>query len=94
MKFENPFGAERIVAAACRWQGEVYSLPAPARHGDVMRHINRHADADAIIVPDDQGFLTSKGRYVNRFEARDIARLGGQAKSPQHPDQLFSEDVW
>lgn len=41
---------------------------------------------------DDQGFLTSKGRYVTRSEAAKIAFEQGQIDKPT--GYLISEDLW
>lgn len=47
---------------------------------------------------DDQGFITSTGRYVNRKEAAIIARDAGQLdpEDKQRPNvvALLSEDIW
>lgn len=40
----------------------------------------------------DQGFLTSKGRYVTREEGAEIALAAGQIERPVRG--LTSEDVW
>jgi hypothetical protein len=86
---------ERIVAAACRSNILILSLPRPARHGDVMWLASRRAIGP--IGPDDQGFLTSEGRFVGRAEAKRIATAAGQiireSGSPGDPD-LYSEDLW
>ena len=39
-----------------------------------------------------QGFLTNKDRFVDRYEAVQIALVSGQIKEPK--ERLFSEDVW
>jgi hypothetical protein len=39
-----------------------------------------------------QGFLTNKDRFVDRYEAAQIALASGQIKEPK--ERLFSEDVW
>lgn len=41
---------------------------------------------------DHQGFLTNKGRFVNRKEAAEIASFQGQVDTPT--TILFSEDLW
>lgn len=88
---------ERIVAAAVQYDGVTFSLPRPARHGQVL-----HCIED--ILPENslphvcQGFLTSEGRFVNRVQAKHLAHM---AKQPQirpenerHGRDLFSEDLW
>ncbi|TPK15216.1 hypothetical protein FJ872_19680 [Mesorhizobium sp. B2-5-9] len=83
---------ERIVAAAVRQYGLTVSLPAPARHGDILKPL--HIASGVLVQPDDQGFLTSTGRFVGRTEAVDVARAAGQIIKPQWPPHLFSEDLW
>lgn len=96
---------ERIVAVAHQWKGLTFSLPAPARHHDVI-----HAMAGANIphearAPDAQGFLTSRGRWVSREEAAAIAEIAQQPLRPielrgsvadkTYPlRRLYSEDLW
>lgn len=42
-----------------------------------------------------QGFLTNKGRFVDRKEALRIALEAKQIEAPQYNDnQLFSEDLY
>lgn len=42
-----------------------------------------------------QGFLTSKGRYVDRHEAWQLAEAAGQILArARHPGTLFSEDLY
>ena len=45
---------------------------------------------------DDQGFFTSKGRYVNRAIAAKIAKKAGQLdpKDKRKVSHLLSEDIW
>jgi len=103
---------ETIVAAAIRvkvpseYRGQVWkggplypeyvtvTAPPPARHATLLHPVAH----DLMIGPDDQGFLTSTGRFVGRREA---LRIVIAAKQPQidHPSrnaggQLFSEDLW
>lgn len=89
----TPAPVETIVAAACRVGHLTTSLPAPKRHGDIMRSIGA-VGFNYIVGPDEQGFLTSTGRFVGRFEAADIAIASKQIKQLAHPPQLYSEDLW
>lgn len=45
---------------------------------------------------DDQGFVTSKGRYVKRDQAARIAKKAGQLKKDDKRKvrHLLSEDIW
>lgn len=103
--------SETIVAAAIRvqvphylrsqvWKGErlypdyvTVTAPPPARHAQLL-----HPIALDTVGPDDQGFLTSAGRFVGRREALRIVEEAGQQQI-DHPSknaggQLFSEDLW
>jgi acetyl/propionyl-CoA carboxylase alpha subunit len=82
----------KIAAAAIKVGDMTVSLPPPARHHDVLRAL-REAGVDADH-PDQQGFLTSEGKFASRFQARAIAKKAGQIlKSTSLPD-LYSEDLW
>lgn len=104
---------ETIVAAAIRvrvsddfrkieWKGKPFypefltiSAPPPMRHGQMMHpfaEIAGHRTA-----PDDQGFLTSTGRFVSREHALKIAVAAGQPlidHPSRCPHRLYSEDLW
>ncbi len=90
---------ETIVAAAILFRLEGHadpravpvavSAPPPARHHNLFALTGRN--------PDDQGFLTSTGRFVGREEALNIAEAAGQPlidHPSRHPKWLFSEDLW
>lgn len=85
---------EKIVAAACRLDGLIYSLPAPARHGHILELFSQHYPAGALCC--EQGFLTSAGRFLDRTVARHMAIDAKQVKdmSVLHSRELFSEDLW
>jgi len=89
-------GTETIAAAALLWDGLVLSLPKPARHHTIMRKmLDLGLEPLAVIQPDDQGFITSAGRFVGREEGCHIAREAGQIQIKTGPaNMLFSEDVW
>ena len=96
---------ETIVAVAHQWMGLTFSLPAPARHHDVI-----HAMANAGLPHearglDAQGFLTNTGRWVTREEAAVVAEkaqqplrpieLRGSVADKAYPlRRLYSEDLW
>lgn len=78
-----------ITHVAIKYDGKVYSLPAPNRHHDVIRMIG------GISGPDVQGFLNDKGYFLNRVQAMIHAKHYGQLKQRHHKgDLLFSEDLW
>lgn len=92
---------ERIERAAIWHRGQVWHVPQPGRHHDVIRMMSRAGyDAGAMVH---QGFYTSHERFVDRKKARKIAEAAGQIKPRMGPDgvpfksehpELFSEDIW
>jgi len=85
---------ESIVAAAIQWEGVTFSLPKPARHGQVL-HSLEDILSDYALTCCCQGFLTSEGRFVNRVQAQHIAWIAGQEpKTTVSERDLYSEDLW
>ncbi len=87
----------KITHVAIRFQGKVWSLPAPNRHHDVIRHIVEQTGVETVDVhDDDQGFLDESGQYLRRAAALISAKLNKQLKNPSQVrcNMLFSEDVW
>lgn len=92
--------AERIVAAAIKMDGVIWTVPAPGRHHDVIRRICEMCPS-VDVVPGDatQGFVTDKDRFVDRTAAAILAILANQVKkdvrlSDLRGRQLYSEDLW
>lgn len=88
---------ETIVAAAV-FHGCTISLPPPARHHTVLQAMYLEMGIDTTKVhPVNQGFLTSKGRFVNRTEGYYIAwrekQILHKTGSKDVPT-LYSEDMW
>lgn len=92
-KVKNP--SERIIAAAI-YHGATISLPPPARHHTILESMHLTMGIDVKKVgPENQGFLTSKGRFVNRVEAYHIAwRESQMIRQTGSAPELFSEDLW
>jgi hypothetical protein len=87
----------KITHVAIKFQGITYSLPAPNRHHDVIRHIIETTGVETVNAYDEnQGFLDESGRYLNRTQALGSAMLNNQIKPGVTPKlrKLFSEDVW
>lgn len=88
----------KITHVAIRFEGVTYSLPAPNRHHDVIRHIAETTGAATVDAHgDDQGFLDESGRYLNRKQALISAELNDQLKENSLGEklgELYSEDVW
>lgn len=86
----------RITHVAVQYAGRVWSLPAPNRHHDVLRHIARET-GDGIRGSDVQGFLDDAGRFLRRGQAYSLAARNGQLRrlpSGYQGTDLFSEDLW
>ena len=83
-------------------QNDLDQIEIGYRHHDIR---NRFGD-EVSCSPKDQGFYTSKGRFVNRREAMEIAFNCGQVDDPQKAiaatcedsvlmyKDLFSEDLY
>lgn len=94
-----------ITHVAIRFRNQVWALPKPNRHHDVIRLIAEEtADLKGIgniYAPrDDQGFLDHLGRYMSRKQAFFDARACGQlihqerSSSAMKLGELYSEDLW
>lgn len=87
----------KLTHVAIRFEGKVYSLPAPNRHHHVIREIVRQTGVKSVdVAEEDQGFLDEKGMYLNRKQALVSADLFDQIKPGTviRAGRLFSEDVW
>jgi hypothetical protein len=81
---------ELIVSAAIRYKGWIFSVERPGRHGDCINFMHSLG-----LDYTDQGFLTNRGRFVDRKEAADIVTASGQTEPRDNcGGHLFSEDVW
>lgn len=86
----------RIVSVAImiRTENIIVSAPPPARHHDIIYPLY-HTVPQWIIQPDDQGFLTSEGQFVDRKAAWTIAKKANQIKEIKGVEgTLFSEHLW
>lgn len=87
---------ETIVGVASKAYGKLYQLPKPYRHHNLLDLMYREYP-EQMQVADEEGFITSTGRYVNREEAYLIAQQANQILSERHPSglvELYSESVW
>jgi hypothetical protein len=86
-----------ITHVAIRFQGKVWSLPAPNRHHDVILLAWQQTGVKYVDArDDDQGFLIDGETFVRRKPALRIARKAGQLKPGREGTngKLYSEDVW
>ncbi len=84
---------ETIVAAAILHEGEPYSVPPPGRHHHVIRLLDETYPGAGPFV-EEQGFMTSRGRFVGREEGGRIALAAGQTPALRWGVDLYSEDLW
>lgn len=83
---------DRIVAAAIQRDGLCYALPAPARHADILRAI--HVVTGEAPVQGIEGFMTSRGQFLDRKAAARLCLANGQLPAVMSPPELYSEDLW
>ncbi|MEL4073309.1 hypothetical protein WKW50_24575 [Ochrobactrum sp. GPK 3] len=89
-KPEESISEERIVAVAVKLGSLVSTMPPPARHDDLVTGIFR--EMGQTIVSEQEGFLTSKGRFVSKQDARGIA-ISARQIDPNCP-VLVSQHLW
>ena len=82
-----------IVGVTCWLNRDRYDLPAPNRHHNVI-HLLASKGLPGRVKPDDQGFYTDTGEYLDREQAREYALRIGQITKAAHSRDLFSEDLW
>jgi hypothetical protein len=82
---------EYVIKSAILYNNRVY---AGKRHGDIIPVIINETGVNCVNG-EQQGFITSSGRFVNRREAAKIALESGQIRKLRfHEDELFSEDLY
>ena len=67
------------------------------RHADAFYIISQLLDRDEIDKPrTEQGFLTHKGEFLNRYDAMQHAIACGQLPPDADKEckELYSEDLW
>jgi hypothetical protein len=87
----------KITHVAIRFNDVIYSLPAPNRHHDVIRHIVETTGVSYVDARgEDQGFLDETGKYLTRRQALKVAKLNSQLRSdrPIWNNELYSENLW
>lgn len=73
----------------------IFSLPAPARHNDIIRAMVEAGIPPPIGSLYEQGFLDSEGVFAWRTRARAIAEDADQLlPRAGKTNELYSEDVW
>lgn len=72
---------------------------AGKRHNDCISAINYAGHRDEYVKEHVQGFMTTRGRFVTRFQALQLMKRAGRktARNDQdefHGGELFSEDLY
>ncbi len=83
-----------IECAAIHFYGKIYALERPNRHHNVIAFIGEETGWRLCQHDSKQGFLTNRGRFVDRKEAEVIARNCGQVTGELIGSILTSEDMW
>jgi hypothetical protein len=86
-----------ITHVAIRFGCNIWSLPPPNRHHDVIWLIAQQLGLGHVQPrEDDQGFLVDGEQYARRAPALRIAKRCGQLKPGRTgvSGKLYSEDVW
>lgn len=87
-------GPTRISVAAIRFAGVIYALPRPGRHHNILR-LMKALGVPPLRGKEEQGFLTSEGKFVDRKEGKLIAVARGQLiPRASKTSNLFSECMW
>ena len=81
-----------IRGVAIMYENKMYSLPTPARHGDVIKLIVKEAGVRRVYG--EQGFVTDEGVFLDRMSATDYALKSGQVEGPIRSSGLCSENLW
>lgn len=85
---------------------DICNIEIGYRHHDIYQRFNDretypdYADCPLSIKMEDQGFYTSKGRFVDRYEAMELAYLAGQVSEDtalnkrwyKPPCQMYDEE--
>ena len=86
---------EHIVAPAVRDErGTIFAVALPSNHSMCMRFACE-SGARVFTDPEDQGFITNHGRFVDRLTAMKIAQAANQVVNPEPIlPELFSENLY
>lgn len=85
---------ERITHVAIMYKGVMYTKEKPHRHHHIIKDMVDVHKLPKGLAGNVQGFMTSRGRFVDRTEAAVIARNANQLIRPIEGGKLFSEEVW
>lgn len=89
----NVVRRDLILGVSILVNGEIYKLPEPSRHSDLIHQI-RAEGVHGCITQKAQGFYSASHDFITREEARALVMRTGQCSNPDHASLLFSEDLW
>jgi hypothetical protein len=81
---------EFILCSALDYNGTIISA---ARHSDCYAIIKKLFDNPVLPERDKQGFLTSRNRFVDRWEAWQIAKLNNQIRYGEEASDNGDESI-
>lgn len=85
---------EHILCAAIKIDvGDETLIISGYRHGDCFNIVHKLCP-NKYINQDEQGFLTSSGRFADRIEAKKIAKQADQLIRESVFSKLISEDIY
>lgn len=85
----------RIAGVAIRHGDRVYACMAPSRHSDIMRALAATEGPMSMAAFGDQGFVTYGGKFLDRYQALQVARAESQLiRKTGNSNELYSEDLW
>lgn len=70
---------------------------APQRHHHLLDYAWEYGSDSSMTGNTSQGFVDNHGRFLDRYEAFELAKSNGQFKRKDPADKLeklFSEDLW
>ena len=81
----------RLVPRDCQpyYNNDICDIEIGYRHHDILQRFR----GEVSTKQEDQGFYTSKGRYVNRVEAMEIAYKAGQVTDDDYQTHIFDNGV-
>ncbi len=83
-----------VCAAIVDNTGKVWTLPKPARHYQIIKHMRDSGYTGSVNGPDQQGFLLNNGIFCRRKAALGIAISADQIITDKVPTTLTTEDLW
>ena len=88
---------EKVAMAAVRYKfnDDLDCIAFGKRHSDIYQDLHK-TYAGKMPLGLVEGFLTDSGRFVDRYEAKDIAVAANQLIVPEEETYpaLYSEDIW